>query len=213
MLALTKTRTYFLTIILFLITVAGHTQIKPDSLPRPVSVNGTNVANLKMSKDRKADSLRRLNSPRKAAIHSAILPGWGQADNHKYWKIPIVYAGIGIPTGIFIYNLSWYKKLRFAYTVLSTHDTSNYGNVDPKLQGYIQFNNTSGLQYLRNEFRRNVDFSALFIMLFWALNVVDASVDAHLKTFDVSPDLSLRFKAGYSEMANTAGVSLVLHIK
>ena len=49
-------------------------------------------------------------------------------------------------------------------------------------------------------------------MLFWGLNVADAAVDAHLKTFNVSDDLTLQFKAGYSPMAKTSGVSLVLSI-
>jgi hypothetical protein len=53
----------------------------------------------------------------------------------------------------------------------------------------------------------------LVFIIFWGLNVVDASVDAHLKSFDVSPDLSLRFKAGYSDIARTNGVSLILQIK
>ena len=59
----------------------------------------------------------------------------------------------------------------------------------------------------RDEFRRYVDYSALIFILFWGLNVVDATVDAHLKGFDVSPDLSLHLKAGYSDFAKTNGVS------
>jgi hypothetical protein len=53
----------------------------------------------------------------------------------------------------------------------------------------------------------------LVFVLFWGLNVVDAAVDAHLKTFDVSPDLGLRFKAGYSDLARTNGFSIVLTFK
>ncbi|HEX2682930.1 MAG TPA: DUF5683 domain-containing protein, partial [Ferruginibacter sp.] len=64
----------------------------------------------------------------------------------------------------------------------------------------------------RNQVRQNVDYSALFFILFWGLNVVDATVDAHLKTFDVSDDLSLQIRAGYSPLANTNGISLVLNI-
>jgi hypothetical protein len=52
----------------------------------------------------------------------------------------------------------------------------------------------------------------LFILLFWGLNVVDATVDAHLKTFDIGPDLSLQLNPGYSPLANTNGLSLVLKI-
>jgi hypothetical protein len=52
----------------------------------------------------------------------------------------------------------------------------------------------------------------LFFVILWGLNVVDAAVDAHLKSFDVSPDLSLRFKPGYSPMAGTTGMNLVVLI-
>ncbi len=68
------------------------------------------------------------------------------------------------------------------------------------------------LRYYRNQFRRDIDYSALFFLLLWGLNVMDAAVDAHLKTFDVGPDLSLQLKAGYSEMANTNGLSVKLRI-
>ena len=69
------------------------------------------------------------------------------------------------------------------------------------------------LRSYRDDFRRNIDYSALFFLALWGLNVVDATVDAHLKPFDVSPDLSLRFKIGPSDMARTTGVSLVLAFK
>jgi hypothetical protein len=53
----------------------------------------------------------------------------------------------------------------------------------------------------------------LAFILLWGLNVIDATVDAHLKTFDVSPDLSFKIKAGYSEIGETHGLSLVLFRK
>ena len=57
-----------------------------------------------------------------------------------------------------------------------------------------------------------MDYCVLFFIFFWGLNVADAAVDAHLKTFDVSNDLSLQIKAGYSPMARTSGMSLVLNL-
>jgi hypothetical protein len=203
---LTKLCTYSLALLFSAFAGKAGAQTVSDSNNRKVDITTA----VKTSPDRTVDSLLKYHTPRKAAIRSAILPGLGQIYNGKYWKVPIVYAAIGIPTAILIYNLTWYKRTRFAYTVLSNHDTANFPNIDPKLNGYVLYNNTTGLQTLRNQFRRDVDYSALFVILFWALNVVDASVDAHLKTFDVSPDLSLRMKAGYSEMAGTNGVSLVL---
>jgi hypothetical protein len=71
----------------------------------------------------------------------------------------------------------------------------------------------NSIRSARDEFRRYVDYSALVFILLWGLNVIDAAVDAHLKNFDVSPDLSLQFRAGYSDMARTNGISLVLTFK
>jgi hypothetical protein len=172
-----------------------------------------NVVNVATANDRRIDSILLHHSPRKAAIRSAILPGWGQAYNKRYWKIPIVYAALGTSAYVFVDNVSWYRKLRFAYKVAVEKDVANYGKVDRRLSRFVETNNTSFLQYQRNEYRRNVDYSVLAFVLLWGLNVVDATVDAHLKSFDVSPDLSLHFKPGYSEMANTNGISLVLAIK
>ena len=172
-----------------------------------------NVVNVGAVNDRRVDSILLHHSPRKAAIRSAILPGWGQAYNKRYWKIPIVYAALGTSAYVFVDNVSWYRKLRFAYKVAVEKDVANYGKVDRRLSRFVETNNTSFLQYQRNEYRRNVDYSVLAFVLLWGLNVVDATVDAHLKSFDVSPDLSLHFKPGYSDMAKTNGISLVLAIK
>jgi hypothetical protein len=161
----------------------------------------------------KTDPAVLVHSPRKAAIRSAILPGWGQAYNKKYWKIPIVYAALGTSAGIFVYNVTWYRRFRDAYRIVYTRDTTNYNKVHPRLQSYVVFEDDPGLQYNRDEFRRNVDYSAVAFVLLWGLNIIDASVDAHLKTFDVSPDLSLRIAPGYSEMAGTNGISLVFSLK
>lgn len=166
--------------------------------------NADTIANPK-----KADSVIRKHSPKKAALRSAILPGWGQAYNKKYWKIPLVYAALGTTGYIFFDNLTTYRDLRFAYKARVLNDTALIRQIKPEFRAF----RANDLQYYRDEFRRNIDYSVLFFLVFWGLNVVDATVDAHLKTFDVSPDLSLRFKAGYSEFANTNGVSLVLSFK
>lgn len=163
--------------------------------------------------DKKADSLRKEHSPRRAAIYSAIIPGWGQAYNKKYWKIPIVYAALGTSAYVFVDNLNWYKKYRFAYKVAYTNDQANFDKVEPRLLPLVQRGQAEDLRYGRDEFRRYVDYSVVAFVLLWGLNVVDATVDAHLKSFDVSPDLSFRIKTGYSELGNTQGISFVLAFK
>lgn len=173
--------------------------------------DSTGIAKVDTSKI-KADSIP-VHSPRTAAIRSAILPGWGQAYNKKYWKIPIVYAALGTAGGIFVYNVTWYRRFREAYKIVEPKDVANYDKVHPRLKSYVVYEDDEGLKYNRNEFRRNVDYSILAFVVLWGLNVVDATVDAHLKTFDVSPDLGLRIVPGYSELAKTNGISLVLSIK
>lgn len=149
-------------------------------------------------------------NPKIATLRSAILPGWGQVTNKKYWKLPIVYGALGITTGILFHNIKQYKEARNAYINATDGNPGNDNLIpDPYFSVRLQ---PDAIRTFRNQVRQNVDYSVLFIIFFWGLNVVDATVDAHLKTFDVSPDLSLDIKPGYSPMANTNGISVVLHI-
>ena len=178
--------------------------VKKDSLP---------VVKKSASGSSRYDSAMKAHPPRKATIRSAILPGWGQIYNKKYWKLPIVYGALGACGGVFFYNLKNYKDTRFAYRVKYN---MQYNQTDSALYSLIRANlkplDIESLKYYRNSFRRDIDYSVLFFLLLWGLNVVDATVDAHLKSFDVSPDLSFRFKPGYSEIARTSGLSLVVKI-
>ncbi len=163
----------------------------------------------------KVDSLINLqHRPRKAAIRSAILPGWGQAYNKKYWKIPIVYAALGITGYIFVDNIKTYKDLKFTYLAkykasLPVPDSVDYRKIKPQ---YLALSLES-LRQNRNQFRRYIDYSAVFFVIFWGLNVVDAVVDAHLRAFDISPDLSMKVKPAYNPLTNSGGISLVFNFR
>jgi len=149
-------------------------------------------------------------SPRKAMIRSAIIPGWGQIYNKKYWKLPLVYGALGTSAYLFFRNLKQYKEAKEAY-ILATDNNPN--NDDQIQQPYFTVKDQpERIRTFRNQVRQNVDYSVLFFIIFWGLNVADAAVDAHLKTFDVSDDLSLHIKPGFSPMARTSGISLVLAI-
>lgn len=152
--------------------------------------------------------------PRQATIRSAILPGWGQVYNKKYWKLPLVYAAVGIPAYAFIYNRGWYTKTRDAAKMIAIADTLNWrSRVDERLHVFFPGQESLGsLLNYRNEYRRDMDYSILFVLLAWGLNVVDATVDAHLKGFDISDDLSLKIKPTILSGTSTAGISLVLAI-
>lgn len=159
------------------------------------------------------DSATAAHPPKKAAIRSAILPGLGQIYNNKIWKVPIVYGALATSGAIFFYNLNNYQDTRFAYRVkynmrVNRTDSALFTKIKPNLQPLPE----ESLKYYRNQFRRDIDYSALFFLVLWGLNVVDAAVDAHLKSFDVGNDLSLKISPGYSETAATHGLSLRLKI-
>lgn len=204
-------KTFVLAVVLF----AGYflSAQQPDSLIKVIPEE-TGVATAEKTKK---DTVVKKHSPRTAAIRSAILPGLGQIYNKKYWKLPIVYGAIGISGGVFFYNLKNYKDTRFAYKVkynmrqpnATAADSALFSKIRPNLQPLSE----ESLRFYRDQFRRDVDYSVLFFIILWGLNVVDATVDAHLKSFDISPDLSLRIKPGHSEMAGTNGISLVLSLK
>ena len=161
----------------------------------------------------KIDSVVKKHSPKIAATRSAIFPGLGQIYNKKYWKLPIVYGALGVTTYIFVDNIKTYKEYRFAYNArykagLPTPDSTDYFKLD-NIYKIIQ---PESIRAARNKFRQYVDYSVIFFIIFWGLNVVDATVDAHLKSFDVSPNLSLSIEPGRSQLAGTNGISLVLHI-
>ncbi|MEP7253833.1 MAG: DUF5683 domain-containing protein [Ginsengibacter sp.] len=154
-------------------------------------------------------AVRKKYNPKKAMLRSAIIPGWGQAYNKKYWKIPIIYGALGTTAGIFFYNLKTYKLLRLAVVLLSDTISSNDDQVDSKFRGLT----LESIRTNRNLFRQNIDYSVLFFLVFWGLNVVDATVDAHLKAFDVSPDITMKIRPGFNYLTNSAGISLVFNFK
>ena len=150
-------------------------------------------------------------NPKKAIIHSAIIPGWGQITNKKYWKVPIVYGALGTTAVLFNRNLTQYKDAKQAYILAVDNDPSNDYLI--KQPYYSVKSQPERIRVFRNQVRQNVDYCVLFFVAFWGLNVVDAAVDAHLKTFDVSDQLSIDVKPGHSNLANTNGISVILNIK
>ena len=178
---------------------------------------GTNAQKLKdttlnhsnsSSEKNKKDTLKKFN-PRIATFRSAILPGWGQIYNKKYWKLALIYPALGITAGVFIYNLKTYKQLRQAFIYKSDTIPSNDSLIPAKLAGL----SAESLRTYRNQFRQNIDYTVLVFLVFWGLNVVDATVDAHLKAFDVSDDISMRVKPGYNPISGMSGVTLIFSLK
>lgn len=153
-----------------------------------------------------ADSLRK-RQIHKATVRSAILPGWGQVTNHQGYKVPIVYAAIGIPAYLFYTNLQQYKILRDAYINMMDGNTAN----DGEIPDYIKPLSPNSVKYYRDEYRKNVDYSALAFIIAWGLNVVDATVFANLRDFDVSDKISMRVSPKIDPVFKLAGMGFVFH--
>jgi len=149
-------------------------------------------------------------NPNIAIRRSAMVPGWGQITNKKYWKVPLVYGALVTTGVIFFRNIDQYRDSREAYILATDGDPSNDFQI--KQPYFAVKDQPDRIRVFRNSVRQNIDYSVLFFIAFWGLNVADAAVDAHLKTFDVSDELSLQFKAGHSPIANTNGVAIVLNI-
>ena len=142
------------------------------------------------------DSLNK-HSVKKATIYSAVIPGAGQIYNHiampkgkkkAFWKVPLIYAGL-IGTGSSIVSNS---NMRKAYRQecdyrMATNTSSNFFEYD-----------NAGLLTLHNEARSNRDLFIAAFGLVYLLNVVDAGIEAHFVSFDVSENLNISFRPVYS---------------
>jgi len=156
------------------------------------------------------DTVLKFN-PKKAIVRSAIIPGWGQITNKKIWKVPLVYGALGTTAYLFRRNIIQYRDSKLAYILATDNNPTNDDQI--KQPYYSVKDQPERIKEFRNAVRQNVDYCAVFFVLVWGLNVADAAVDAHLKSFDVSDNLSIQFKGGYSPMARTNGLSLVMTIK
>lgn len=128
------------------------------------------------------------HSPAKATIMSAAIPGLGQAYNKKYWKIPLVYAAIGVPLYFALDQKDRFEEFKKAYLYRVDDDPTT---VDTK---YSNVYTEDNLLNLIDFHRRNRDLFFVLTGVAYVLNIVDAAVDAHLYYFEVSDDLSASLK-------------------
>lgn len=149
-----------------------------------------------------SDELFASHPPKKATIMSALLPGLGQAYNKKYWKIPIVYAGIGTCVYFIVENGKSYRLYRDA--LIAVRDD------DPSTVNTTRFTG-SQLDQLQNTYRRWLDLSYVSLAAVYILQIIDANVDAHFFHFDISDDISLNWSPSVDfRNSGTTGISLNL---
>ncbi|ORL45285.1 DUF5683 domain-containing protein [Zunongwangia atlantica] len=142
-------------------------------------------------------------APAKAAFYSAILPGLGQIYNGRIWKVPLVYAGIGIPVYFYIDNDRQYNRYRDAYK-------QRLAGREDEFAGRIS---DQGLRSAQELYQRNKEISILVAIGFYALNIIDANVDAHLQQFNVSEDLSLKPNYNLDKFTGKSNYGFSLNFK
>jgi hypothetical protein len=177
------TKTVFSVIVLSCLITSSFAQRQKDSIAikQPsTTINDSSKVVLKK------DSISFM-TPKKIGLYSAILPGFGQFKNKQYWKIPIIYIGVGVAAYSLYSNKKEYDNFRTEYaSLLSTGKR----NVVKGLGGY----NESQLQEGMNYYQSNLDLTYVLTGVGYALQIIDAVVFAHLKGFDVSEDISIRWK-------------------
>lgn len=151
-------------------------------------------------------------TPARAAFYSAVLPGLGQIYNRSYWKVPIVYGAIGTGMYFYINNNNQYNRYRDAYkSRLAGFQNDEFYDINNS--GIIPGSPDVSDEALRNAqefYQRNRDLSLLITVGLYVLNIIDANVDAHLKQYNVSDDLTFRpyLEQDQNSLNTNFGVSL-----
>ncbi|PWK29405.1 hypothetical protein LV89_00245 [Arcicella aurantiaca] len=145
----------------------------------------------------KKDSLKKFYKiiPRVSTIRSAMVPGWGQINNRQYWKLPFIAGAFGVNIFFIIYNDTRYHYYK-GYLQQATNQQATASTINVPLynQDLSRDYNVNQLNTIVSGYRRNRDGSYLLLAVVWAANIVDANVTAHLKTFDMTDDISLKIQ-------------------
>lgn len=146
--------------------------------------------------------------PVKVVWMAAIIPGYGQIMNKKYWKLPLVYGGFLGCAYALTMNSTRYQTYKTAYRDIIDTDPSTNSFITIIPRGYTieSYGGIGGytniLKTGQENYRRYRDLSIIASIGYYALTIVDAYVDAQLYDFDISPDLSMRFQPALLENAN-----------
>jgi hypothetical protein len=196
-------RTSAIILCLFLFSqpvIAQQQPARQDTLPAPPP---DSVLINKNGKVLTVESYAKRYQPRKALLYAAVLPGMGQIYNKKYWKVPLVYGGFAFITSVaVIYNQRYEKYKNELFYVLE-----NPSSTSPS--GYTE----EQLRTLTDAYRRQRDFFIILDAFWYILQMVDAHVDAHLKEFDLNPQLKVSLAPSVQQnylSGRSTGLSLTL---
>lgn len=157
--------------------------------------------------EKEESKLVKKKSPKKAAIMAALLPSAGHIYNgNKLWKLPIIYGGFGALTYSIVFNHGWY---------VDTRDAFNSWNGNPVTIQDQTFTAESQLKSFKDYYRRNRDLSYFAIAGLYALQILDANIDAHLLSFTVDEKKVISWSPSLldSRQKPTFGLSLKMNFK
>lgn len=144
---------------------------------------------VKEEKTKEPSKSKKTHSPQKATIMSACLPGLGQVYNGKWWKVPIVYAGLG-GLGYLVYSNHYeYRSYLHAYEY-KTGDLPEGVTLNDHETDLANRYADSQLQTYKESYRRDFEFYTILTIAWYGLNILDACVDGHLYDYDISDDLT-----------------------
>lgn len=142
--------------------------------------------------------------PKKAGLYSALIPGMGQVYNRQYWKLPIVYGGLGVAGYFLVRNTKDYNSLRSAYIRRLSEGngpyTDEYANI---------YSTTEQVRQLQEDANRILNLTIVFSGVAYMVQVIDAITSAHLRNFDISRDISLQLRP--IATPEGAGMGLVMN--
>lgn len=201
---------------LFLLQVVAAQETETEATPADSLGADLRQKGITIEEVRKMENINPL-APSKAAFYSAVFPGLGQIYNRRYWKVPIVWAAIGTGVYAYIYNDTEYDRFRAAFKRRRAgfiddefYDINNSGIVpgEPDLSD-------EALQDAQERFQRDRDLALVVTIALYALNIVDANVDAHLKQFNVDENLGLDIRPylDYHPVTSDPNYGLALTVK
>lgn len=193
-----------LRILILLISIFAITSVMAQERDSAVRTQDTLIRTAKPAPRKSAPAVKSAERielekmPRRAAIRSAIIPGWGQLTNRRWWKVPLVYGGLVGIALVYDFNQTNYK------TFLTEAQNREYNAQHPKdppkptIPGYQRYQ-TSGIITIKDGYRRNRDLTILGGAAFYAITIIDAYVDAKFFRFDITDELAIKVKPAFQQ--------------
>lgn len=183
--------------LLFFLTVTSFSQEEdnPEEKVTDTITNALSTDVLVMEDSLSLKKRRNINplAPSRAAFYSAVLPGLGQIYNKRYWKVPLVWGAIGGSVYAYTWNNDNYKRFRIAFKRRQAGYTDDefYDLNGDNAIGDPPDLDLDDLENQQERFQRDRDLWLVVSIAAYALNIIDANVDAHLKQFNIDNDLAV----------------------